>query len=59
MKYGSGLASTLFAFKVTGDLTPMVEKIDLMNRLNQRHIATPEEYEEVSQQNDVSFSILW
>ncbi|GCB17442.1 hydroxymethylglutaryl-CoA synthase [Aspergillus awamori] len=44
--YGSGLASTLFAFKVTGDLNPMVEKIDLMNRLNQRHIATPEEYEE-------------
>ncbi|OJI81919.1 hypothetical protein ASPTUDRAFT_742962 [Aspergillus tubingensis CBS 134.48] len=44
--YGSGLASTLFALKVTGDLAPMVEKIDLMNRLKQRHVATPEEYEE-------------
>ncbi|GKZ35762.1 hypothetical protein AbraIFM66950_006516 [Aspergillus brasiliensis] len=44
--YGSGLASTLFAFKVTGDLAPMVKKIDLMNRLKQRHVATPEEYEE-------------
>lgn len=48
IKYGSGLASTLFALKVTGDLAPMVEKIDLMNRLKQRHVATPEEYEEVS-----------
>ncbi|OJJ72512.1 hypothetical protein ASPBRDRAFT_123329 [Aspergillus brasiliensis CBS 101740] len=44
--YGSGLASTLFALKVTGDLAPMVKKIDLMNRLKQRHVATPEEYEE-------------
>ncbi|KAI9642920.1 hypothetical protein NHQ30_008654 [Ciborinia camelliae] len=43
--YGSGAASTLFALKVTGDLTRMVQKIDLMNRLKQRHISTPEEYE--------------
>ncbi|KAF2138890.1 uncharacterized protein K452DRAFT_255830, partial [Aplosporella prunicola CBS 121167] len=44
--YGSGAASTLFTLKVTGDLTKMVEKVDLMNRLKQRHISTPEEYEE-------------
>ncbi|PWY67876.1 hydroxymethylglutaryl-CoA synthase-like protein [Aspergillus heteromorphus CBS 117.55] len=44
--YGSGAASTLFGLKVTGDLTDMVQKIDLMNRLKQRHISTPEEYEE-------------
>ncbi|KAJ0107503.1 hydroxymethylglutarylsynthase [Diaporthe amygdali] len=43
--YGSGIASTLFALKVTGDVSEMVRKIDLMDRLNRRHIATPEEYE--------------
>ncbi|GJD01058.1 hydroxymethylglutaryl-CoA synthase [Colletotrichum higginsianum] len=44
--YGSGIASTLFAVKVTGDLTDMVQKINIMERLSQRKIATPEEYEE-------------
>ncbi|KAL8721389.1 MAG: hypothetical protein Q9225_001936, partial [Loekoesia sp. 1 TL-2023] len=44
--YGSGAASTLFSLKVTGDLTKMVQKIDLMHRLEQRHISTPEEYDE-------------
>lgn len=48
-QYGSGIASTLFALKVTGDVSEMVQKIDLMDRLNRRHIATPEEYENVSQ----------
>jgi hypothetical protein len=31
----------------------MVQKIDLMDRLKQRHISTPEEYEEVSSENTV------
>ncbi|PYH95674.1 hydroxymethylglutaryl-CoA synthase [Aspergillus ellipticus CBS 707.79] len=44
--YGSGAASTLFGLRVTGDLTEIVQKIDLMDRLKHRHIATPEEYEE-------------
>ncbi|SPO04319.1 probable hydroxymethylglutaryl-CoA synthase [Cephalotrichum gorgonifer] len=44
--YGSGLASTLFALNVTGDVTDIVEKADLMARLSLRHVATPEEYEE-------------
>ncbi|KUI66606.1 Hydroxymethylglutaryl-CoA synthase [Cytospora mali] len=43
--YGSGIASTLFALKVTGDISPIVQKVDLMNRLSLRHIGTPEEYE--------------
>ncbi|KKY34081.1 putative hydroxymethylglutarylsynthase [Diaporthe ampelina] len=43
--YGSGIASSLFALKVTGDVSDMVRKIDLMDRLSRRHIATPEEYE--------------
>lgn len=33
--------------RVTGDLAPMVQKMDLMGRLAQRHIADPKEYEEV------------
>ncbi|KAK2812296.1 hypothetical protein FQN49_008383 [Arthroderma sp. PD_2] len=44
--YGSGAASTLFGLRVTGDLTKLVQKIDLMDRLKKRHISTPEEYEE-------------
>ncbi|KAL2828836.1 hydroxymethylglutaryl-CoA synthase [Aspergillus pseudoustus] len=43
--YGSGAASTLFCLRVNGDLTGLVEKIDLMSRLKKRHIASPEEYE--------------
>ena len=31
----------------------MVQKIDLMGRLEQRHISTPEEYEEVSSDNTI------
>ncbi|RDW93026.1 Hydroxymethylglutaryl-CoA synthase [Aspergillus mulundensis] len=46
--YGSGAASALFCLKINGDLTQMVEKIDIMNRLAERHVATPEEYEEVA-----------
>lgn len=48
MQYGSGIASSLFALKVTGDVSGMVRKIDLMGRLGRRHVATPEEYENVS-----------
>ncbi|RYP36622.1 hypothetical protein DL767_003326 [Monosporascus sp. MG133] len=44
--YGSGIASTLFALKVARDPSELVQKIDLMKRLSQRHISTPEEYEE-------------
>lgn len=47
-QYGSGAASTLFGMRVTGDLTGMVQKIDLVNRLKQRNIQTPEDYEKVS-----------
>ncbi|KAK2612646.1 hypothetical protein QQS21_001262 [Conoideocrella luteorostrata] len=43
--FGSGLASSLFGLKVTGDLSAIVDKVNLMERLKQRHVATPEEYE--------------
>lgn len=33
---------------MTGDVSDMVRKIDIMDRLGRRHIATPEEYENVS-----------
>ncbi|KAK6063571.1 Hydroxymethylglutaryl-CoA synthase 1 [Seiridium cupressi] len=44
--YGSGAASTLFTLRVTGDLSSIVQKVDLMGRLAKRHIRTPEEYEQ-------------
>ena len=33
--------------RITGDLVPMVQKIDLMEGLTWRHIADPKEFEEV------------
>lgn len=45
--YGSGLASSLFTLNVTGDLSEMVAKIGIMERLGHRHVTSPEEYEEV------------
>lgn len=42
------MASTLFTLKVTGDVSDIVQKVDLMHRLSQRRISTPEEYEAVS-----------
>ncbi|OAQ71311.1 hydroxymethylglutaryl-CoA synthase [Pochonia chlamydosporia 170] len=53
--FGSGLASTLFGLKVTGDLTEIVKKADIMNRLKGRHVATPEEYEEACALRELAY----
>lgn len=45
--YGSGITSTLFTLQVVGDVTGMIDKIDLFPRLEARRVASPEEYEEV------------
>ncbi|KAF7896307.1 hypothetical protein EAF00_006321 [Botryotinia globosa] len=44
--FGSGIASSLFGMKITGDLTDLARRINLMDSLKQRHMATPEDYEE-------------
>ncbi|KAF2154362.1 hydroxymethylglutaryl-CoA synthase [Myriangium duriaei CBS 260.36] len=44
--YGSGIASSLFTMQVVGDISGMVEKLDVFNRLDRRHLASPAEYEE-------------
>ena len=46
--YGSGLASSLFSLKVQGDVSEIVEKIDLQKRLDARRTVAPEVYDEVS-----------
>ncbi|KAL4970064.1 hydroxymethylglutaryl-CoA synthase [Aspergillus stella-maris] len=43
--YGSGLASSLFSAKVVGDVSYIVEKLNLQNRLNERTVLPPTEYE--------------
>ncbi|KAK4243874.1 hydroxymethylglutaryl-coenzyme A synthase C terminal-domain-containing protein [Corynascus novoguineensis] len=53
--YGSGAASALFGIKITGDLSDMVHKIDLMNRLEKRHVATPEEYEKACNRREKAY----
>lgn len=45
--YGSGIASTLFTLQVVGDISGIIDKVDLMARLKARRVASPQEYEEV------------
>lgn len=46
--YGSGLASSMFSFKIVGDVSTMAKKLDLHNRLNARRVVSPQEYDNVS-----------
>ena len=45
--YGSGLASSFFSLQVKGDVSKIVEKLDLHRRLDARHTVAPEVYDEV------------
>ncbi|MCJ1431391.1 Hydroxymethylglutaryl-CoA synthase, cytoplasmic [Xylographa pallens] len=45
--YGSGLASSLFSLQVKGDVSNMVEKLDLHRRLDARRTVPPETYDEM------------
>lgn len=45
--YGSGLASSLFSVKVVGDVSEMVSKLNLQERLEARRTVAPEIYDEV------------
>lgn len=45
--YGSGLASSLFSAKVVGDVSEMVSKLNLQERLKARRTVAPEIYDEV------------
>lgn len=44
--YGSGLASSLFSFKIRGSVEEMQKKVDLHNRLDSRKVVAPEVYDE-------------
>ncbi|KAJ5721764.1 uncharacterized protein N7483_009698 [Penicillium malachiteum] len=45
--YGSGLASSLFSAKIVGDVSNIVEKLDLKNRLDSRNVLAPAAYDEM------------
>ncbi|KAJ5727536.1 hypothetical protein N7493_005356 [Penicillium malachiteum] len=45
--YGSGLASSLFSAKIVGDVSYIVEKLDLKNRLDSRNVLAPAAYDEM------------
>ncbi|KAF2761215.1 hydroxymethylglutaryl-CoA synthase [Pseudovirgaria hyperparasitica] len=45
--YGSGLASSLFSFKVNGDVAAMQQKIDLHKRLDARRVVEPQVYDDM------------
>lgn len=45
--YGSGLASSLFSFKIRGNIEEMQKKLDIQNRLESRRVVAPEVYDEV------------
>lgn len=44
--YGSGLASTMLSVKVNSDISSIVDKLDVKERLASRSKKTPQEYEE-------------
>lgn len=46
--YGSGLASSFFSMRVTGDISNMAKTLELQNRLEARRTVPPETYDEVS-----------
>lgn len=46
--YGSGLASSLFSFKVKGSTENLAKQLDIHNRLENRRVVAPEVYDEVS-----------
>ena len=46
--FGSGLASTLFSLKVIGDTSQMRRALDMAERLSDRKVVTPEDYDQVS-----------
>ncbi|KAJ5541558.1 hypothetical protein N7494_006634 [Penicillium frequentans] len=45
--YGSGLASSLFSAKIVGDVSTIVEKLNLKSRLEARNSLTPAAYDEM------------
>jgi len=45
--YGSGLASSMFSCKVVGDVSTIVEKLNLHNRLDARRTVAPQEYDDM------------
>ncbi|KAJ5239471.1 hypothetical protein N7468_004090 [Penicillium chermesinum] len=45
--YGSGLASSLFSAKIVGDVSQMVEKLNLKSRLDNRTVLEPKAYDEM------------
>lgn len=47
--YGSGLASSLFSLRVVGSTGEIKANLDLVRRLDERRVVTPEEYDEVSE----------
>ncbi|CAG8952974.1 hypothetical protein HYFRA_00003164 [Hymenoscyphus fraxineus] len=53
--YGSGIASTLFTLQVVGDVSEIVQKIDFEARLNARHVANPQEYEEACKLREAAY----
>ncbi|KAJ4349803.1 3-hydroxy-3-methylglutaryl coenzyme A synthase [Didymosphaeria variabile] len=45
--YGSGLASSMFSFKISGSITELQKKLDVKNRLENRRVVAPEVYDEM------------
>ncbi|KAJ5211600.1 uncharacterized protein N7498_003246 [Penicillium cinerascens] len=45
--YGSGLAASMFSAKIVGDVSNMVEKLDLKNRLDSRTVLAPQAYDDM------------
>ncbi|EEP82535.1 hydroxymethylglutaryl-CoA synthase [Uncinocarpus reesii 1704] len=45
--YGSGLASSMFSLKIVGDVSNIVEKLDLQKRLDARRVVSPQVFDDM------------
>ncbi|KGO58234.1 Hydroxymethylglutaryl-coenzyme A synthase C-terminal [Penicillium expansum] len=53
--YGSGLASTLFSFRVTGDTSGIAQQVQLNERLEARTAVSPEFYNEMCNLRETAY----
>ena len=51
--YGSGLASSLFSFRVNGSTAELAKNLDIHNRLESRRVVAPEVYDQVTTPVDI------
>jgi hydroxymethylglutaryl-CoA synthase len=53
--YGSGLAASLYVFKVVGNIEHMKNNLNLIKRLESRKKVTPEVYDQIMMEKELNY----